>query len=164
MPSGTHNCELTYYPDKEFYGSDMIQVCAKDTDGNEACDTVSIMVTPVNDPPVLISSDMFQVLQDCEEDGTLTLSGYQVFDVDAVLGSTIYELSMSIPDAYIVIEADLSLFKSGSYNSSSIVLRGDLSDIQAAINSFMIAPDPDFNGIVHLNLALTEVGVVHEKP
>ena len=52
---------LSYTPNPDYYGSDVVEISANDSELTSEISTVTIEVTPVNDAPVIISTDPIEM-------------------------------------------------------------------------------------------------------
>ena len=79
---------LTYTPDPDYFGPDEFKFTATDEHGATSAEaTVSITVTPVNDPPVISISRVTATVQYSDTIGTVTITATDVDDDPLTLSS-----------------------------------------------------------------------------
>jgi large repetitive protein len=144
------NGSYTYTPNTDFNGSDSFTYQVSDGQGGIATATVSIMVTPVNDTPV-IAVPATQIIA---EDQSLTFSiangnAITVTDVDA---DTAFTTTLAVGSGTLNIAsfAGLSVIGNGS---GSVTLSGSPTAITAALNGLIYTPVADKSGSVVLNIS-----------
>jgi hypothetical protein len=76
------NNTVTYTPDFNYNGTDSFTYTISDGQGGTASATVSLVINPVNDPPVINGSDLSLTATTIDEGGSVGLSG-SFTDVDA---------------------------------------------------------------------------------
>lgn len=121
-----------YLPYFDFDGTDTFQYQATNSTGTSTVTTVTITVTPVNDPPVLLGSDI-EVVAGREQ----TQVG--VFALDSDAGTNV--LSLAFSSALATFRADSTPQVTAVTNAldpGQLTLVGTISDIITFINSGMV--------------------------
>jgi len=156
---------LIYTPTSDFNGSSILTITTQDyaNASLSATDTVAINVTPVNDAPINIAPITTQTVV---EDGTLVFNTansnqIQIVDVDAASGlmqvtlnATHGTFSLASPSSI----AALAFTTGDGMNDSSMVFKGTLAQINAALATVTFNPTPNFNGNATLTLITSDLG------
>jgi Domain of unknown function (DUF4347)/Cadherin-like len=137
-------------------------------DGGSALDGVdldptqrlmTIDVLAVNSPPLIAAT---QRSISINEDGSHVFSSVNnnaIVLSDPDTGSGLFELSLSVAHSQIDLASiDGVSFISGANSSTSMVLRGALPALNAALDSMKITPMPNYNGSDGLNISLDDLG------
>ncbi|WP_226570918.1 cadherin-like domain-containing protein [Mangrovibacter yixingensis] len=151
------NGTLNYTPNANFFGVDTITYMIRDSGGLYALapGTVAVTVNPVNDLPT-ISLPVINLLQ---EDTPLIFAsalGTQISIGD--IDGSIAQVSLSVPVGTLTLSqtANLSFSQGDGVNDSQITIKGNIEDINAALNGLIYTPDADYNGPVTITIGLTD--------
>ncbi|WP_152552562.1 cadherin-like domain-containing protein, partial [Mangrovibacter sp. MFB070] len=151
------NGTLNYTPNANFFGVDTITYMIRDSGGLYALapGIVTVTVNPVNDLPT-ISLPVINLLQ---EDTPLIFAsalGTQISIGD--IDGSIAQLSLSVPVGTLTLSqtANLSFSQGDGVNDSQITIKGNIEDINAALNGLIYTPDADYNGPVTITIGLTD--------
>lgn len=151
---------LTYRGTPEFSGSDAIVVQVSDN-GNTGSgvalsdrQTLTFTVTPVNDRPVVTVPGA----QTVNQQGSLTLAGISVTDVDA--GSGILTANLRSAGGTLSLGATTGVtFATGSTNgSSALIFSGTLPALNAALGNLVYTGSPNFRGTDTLTIDVNDNG------
>jgi len=152
-PNGT----FLYVPDANFVGMDSFRY--KGTDGTSESNvaTATITVSGVNDAPV----NVVPGTQSLVEDNTLTFStangnAIRLTDVDA--GNQLVELRLSV-NGFLTFPTTTGLtFVTGVNGGNLIVVRGTLTDLNAALDGLVFRPGTNFTGNYSLQVRTSDLG------
>ncbi|MEL6106198.1 MAG: LamG-like jellyroll fold domain-containing protein [Planctomycetota bacterium] len=89
------------------------------------------------------------------EDTTITGLRIQIDDVDA--NGADLSVTVSVGDGTVTIPTGAVTFSSGN-SGSSVTFTGTVSEINAALNSFSFAPDPNFHGDTSIMVSVNDQG------
>jgi VCBS repeat-containing protein len=128
---------FTYQPDHNSNGGDGFSYTIVDPDGETDTATVSILVTPVNDPPVLTLISP----QNAFEDVPLAMSGLSVSDDDAAEGNGFMQVTLAVAHGTLHISSTVP----GGVESVHLVGNGQRKVVVTApldaINATLAAAD-----------------------
>ena len=128
-PSGN----FKYTPDLNFYGVDSFNIKAKDTGLNSNIATISFLVNPVNDAPVILDSIYYFQLKTSEQ-----LS----FDANSILYNYITDIDNS--------KLDLKILPTKLYNT-----KGDV--FLSNTGAYTYNPNPNANGLDSLKIKVLDL-------
>ncbi|MBE9640255.1 DUF4347 domain-containing protein [Salipiger mangrovisoli] len=125
---------------------------------------VTLEVTDVNDAPVVTSATPAQTLA---EDGTLTIAGLSLEDVDVSERATetaadaVLTLTVSVSNGTLAFDdAEGLSFDAGSNGeSASLTVSGTLAALNAALTGLAYSPEADFHGSDTLSLSVSDNGL-----
>ncbi|GBD36584.1 Leukotoxin [bacterium HR36] len=118
--------------------------------------TITITVTPVNDPPTITAPSSISVV----EDGAHTFSGpggITIADIDAGSGNLRVALSVSHGTLTLGNTTGISII-SGSNGSASMTVEGTLSNLNNALNGLVYTPNPNYSGNDTLSIQVNDLG------
>ena len=156
---------MTYNPTANFNGSSTLSITTNDQgntgSGGPLSDTkaVTINVSAVNDAPI----NTVPPTQTVNEDTALTFSSANsnaitVSDVDVGAGSE--QITLTITNGTLSLSQTTGLtFTTGTgTNDGTMVFRGTLTDINAALNGMTYNPTANFNGSSILSITTNDQG------
>jgi len=153
---------ITYTPPTNFFGTDTFTFIVQDNgltsglpDPKQATNTVTITVTPVNDPPIITLVTNRLVVN---EDAPLLITGVNVSDPDAANGLLLANLTVT--NGILTLGTTNGvLFQTGSTNgTSNLVLQATLPDLNAALTNLLYRGVTNFNGSDRLLITLDDQG------
>jgi hypothetical protein len=127
---------VTYRGNDDYNGSDTLTVVSKDIAGSDT-DTIAITINYIEDSPV----NTVPGAQTLDEDGSLAIAGLQVKDVDGNLVST----QLTVTNGKLTVNTAGGGAATGN-DSSSILLTGTQTQINAALATLSYTANPEFNG------------------
>ncbi|MGL5811900.1 MAG: retention module-containing protein [Aeromonas sp.] len=150
---------VTYQGEQDFNGQDALTMVTNDN-GNTGSggaqsdtDVLPIEVEAVNDTPVNQVPDTMQV----KEDGSLSLSGISVKDVDA--GSAPMSMTLRVEHGVLTLLGAAGAVSVQGAGTSAITLVGSLADLNALINGQLhYEPAKDFWGQDNLTITTSDQG------
>ncbi|WP_158219478.1 Ig-like domain-containing protein [Synechococcus sp. BO 8801] len=132
----------------------LISYVVTDGSGLNDSSTLSITVTPTNDPPV----NTVPAGQSIDEETSLLFTGANVIsvnDVDGNLAST----RLTVANGILTIGAlNGATISNGGNGTSSLTLSGSQAQINAALATLSYLPNPNFNGADTLTVLSTDSG------
>jgi CshA-type fibril repeat protein len=149
---------LTYTPDENYFGVDTITYTIEDSQGAEAllAGTVAVTVNPIDDLPTLALPTLVDLFV---EDTAIIFAGLygnqiSIGDIDG----GVVEVALSVPVGHLTLDqtAGLTLSQGDGVNDNEIIMRGDIADINAALNGLIYTPDADYNGPVTISIDLID--------
>ncbi|XGW00223.1 MAG: cadherin-like domain-containing protein [Leptolyngbya sp. BL-A-14] len=157
---------LTYTAAPNANGTAIVTVQLKDNGGTDlggvdssALQTFTINVTAVNDAPLFTLPNPPTV----GEDTTLAIGGISLTDVDA--GSSPLVVTLSVANGTLKLGNTAGLtITAGADNTSSVAIRGNLSDINAALAGLSYRGNLNFNGADALVLNVSDQGATGSGP
>ncbi|WP_197465357.1 Ig-like domain-containing protein [Marinomonas sp. TW1] len=148
---------LTYIPDADYFGTDVITYTVTDSDGGSSQGIINVTLAAVADLPT-ISLPTLDLLN---EDADLIFSdllGQQISvgDVDG----DILEVILNVPIGSLLITetANVDISQGNGANDSVLVMSGSVADLNLALNSLVYTPGEDYNGPVDLTVSLGQLG------
>jgi Cadherin-like len=154
---------LSYTALPNFNGADGISLLLDDL-GNSgsggplsAVLGIAVTVSPVNDAPMIA----LPAVQNVGEDVALVLGGsnrLQIADVDAA-GAQV-ELTLSVNFGLISLSSlsGLSFVSGDGLADGSMVVRGTVAELNAALDGLVYTPDANFYGAASLSIAVNDLG------
>ena len=151
---------LTYTPDADWSGTEQFVYQYTSGDGNKQSHIaeVAFYVTAVNDAPVLDVPSA----QTVNEDAPLVFStaqgnGISLSDVDAQGGEL--ALTLKVDRGTLSLSGDQGLtVLEGSNNSGQMMVKGTLSELQAALDGLSYTAMADYHGQDTLTITLDDLG------
>ncbi|WP_033130053.1 type I secretion C-terminal target domain-containing protein, partial [Aeromonas aquatica] len=150
---------VTYQGEQDFNGQDALTMVTNDNgntgNGGALSDTdvLPIEVQPVNDAPINQVPDAMQV----KEDGSLSLSGISVKDVDA--GSAPLSMVLRVEHGVLTLLGAAGAVSVQGAGTNVITLVGSLDDLNALINGNLhYEPAKDFWGQDNLTITTSDQG------
>jgi ELWxxDGT repeat protein len=156
------NVIVRFVPAPDATGSADIVITIQDTGGtaNGGQDSRTypfpISIDPVNDAPTITAPASVTT----DEDTAFFFSGSNVISVaDVDAGAGTLEVSLSVSQGVLKL-ATLSgiTVMSGADNSASMVIRGTLAALNAALNGLRYTPALNYNGTDTLNISVNDLG------
>ena len=151
---------LVYTPDTGFSGQDTLSVSIDDLGNTGGAaqvtnDTVLISVVDSTNSAPTVTNPGAQAV---DEDTDLVITGLAIGDIDA--GSSDLEVTLSVSDGVLTLGQTTGLtFTTGDgTQDSTIVFRGDLQDINAALDGLIYRGDLNFNGADTLQINVNDLG------
>ena len=148
--------QFIYAPAANFNGDDTFAFKVNDGQADSVPATVSIAVTPVNDAPQLTVPGS----QSIDENVRLVFNTNRlvsVADVDA--GAGMLQLSLSVSNGAVFLAATNGLtWTAGKNGSAGLVVKGSLSDLNAALNGLAYLGSTNFFGADRLSLRVDDLG------
>ena len=145
---------FTYTPDPDFFGSDSFTYTISNGEGATNVGTVSIEVTPVNDPPVLSVPGSQQV----DEDVTLAFNGANLISIADADGDISVDVTLAVSNGTLAAQNGAAVV-SGS-GSSNLSISGAVSAVNASLASLTYDGNLDFSGSDTLSVAVDDGGNV----
>ncbi|MGE6288696.1 retention module-containing protein [Aeromonas media] len=150
---------VTYQGEQDFNGQDALTMVTNDR-GNTGSggalsdtDVLSIEVQPVNDAPINQVPDAMAV----KEDGSLSLSGISVKDVDA--GSAPMSMVLRVEHGVLTLLGAAGAVSVQGAGSNEITLVGSLDDLNSLLNGNLhYEPAKDFWGEDNLTITTSDRG------
>ncbi|MEZ6931360.1 retention module-containing protein [Aeromonas sp. S16(2024)] len=150
---------VTYQGEQDFNGQDALTMVTNDQ-GNTGSggalvdtDVLPIEVAAVNDAPVPLVPDAMQV----KEDGSLSLSGISVKDVDA--GGAPISMVLRVEHGVLTLLGAAGAVSVQGAGSSEITLVGSLDDLNNLLNGNLhYEPAKDFWGEDNLTITTSDLG------
>ncbi len=175
--------DLVFTPDQNFndnLGQASITMTTTDSGGANDVDTVSINVTPVNDPPLnefddITADNAPDPVATIDEDTTLTfdeqnpggdpnitdhISIDDPNDPEVDPDVDIYTTQLQVANGIVTL-VDGSLITAGANGTNDLTLTGTLNQINAALDDLVFTPDQDFNdtqGQASITMTTTDSG------
>ena len=149
---------LNYTPAPNFSGQDTFTYTIRNPAGVTDTATVTITLTPVNDPPIntLPAAPLARTVA---EDGTLIFSGnISVADADA--GGNDIQTSLTVQSGTLTLATTngLTFIQGDGAEDAAITIQGTVAEINAALSGMQFEPAPDFNGDVNFQMVTTDLG------
>ncbi|WP_375473912.1 DUF4347 domain-containing protein [uncultured Nostoc sp.] len=122
-------------------------------------DTVTIKRNAINDAPV----NTVPGNQSVDEDTDLALTGakaIQIKDVDAAEGTGVVEVKLSVGKGILTLQntANLTFNSNNTNGKSTVVFRGQIADINAALNTLVYRGNLNANGVDTLTVTTNDLG------
>jgi hypothetical protein len=134
---------FTYTPQQDFNGVDTFTYRASDGVAQSNIATVTFNVAAVNDAP-LTSAVGEQTLT---ENASLSLSGANAIVIGDVDSSNMIEVALSVAHGTLQLSNLTGIsFVQGSATAPSLIIRGSLTDVNAALNGLRYVPKLNFVG------------------
>lgn len=154
--------QFTFIPDENWYGVESFLYQYNSGDGEISnIAQISIFVTPINDAPVISINPTVSM----NEDGNFTFSNVNLISLSDVdfTGNEDFNATLNVESGILQLSSlnDLTILE-GSDNSSYIKIRGNLTDIQSAINALKYLPNENYNGSDSLSITLSDLGNIGE--
>lgn len=156
---------LFYVPNANATGTDTLSVSVSDLGHSGSggvmtdADSVTINLTAINDAPTVSVPGT----QSIAEDATLTFNssggnGLSVQDVDS--GTNAVQLTITAFNGVVTLGSTTNLtFTTGDGSADvTMVLRGSIANINAALEGLVFRPDLNFNGAADLSLVINDLG------
>ena len=127
-----------------------------DTAFSSVTDTASLVVTAVNDPPVITAPGV----QSTNEDASLVITGLSVSDVDA--GSGPVEVTLTVANGTLTLAGTTGLtFVTGDGTADAgMTFRGTLAAVNAGLSNLIYAPAANYNGSATLTVSVRDSALV----
>jgi hypothetical protein len=111
---------------------------------------VSLVIEQLNHPPaVSMPADFMQI----EEDTVTAITGINVVDAD--IGTKAIAVSLSVKNGTIKVASgvNIQIVNNSLFGGTLLMLRGSISDVNAALTSVTYTPFPNFSGdeVFHIN-------------
>ena len=159
-PTSTRPWPRLSTPRPGFSGQDTLSVSIDDlgnTGGAAQVTSDSVLISVVdatNTAPTVTNSGA----QNVDEDTDLTITGLSIGDIDA--GSGNLEVTLSVTDGLLTLPDTTGLtFTTGDgTQNSTLTFRGNLDDINAAIDGLIYRGDLNFNGSDTLQITVNYLG------
>lgn len=158
-PAIDANGFLTYQLKPNAFGTANVSVTLVDSEGAKSKEeTFSIIVNPVNDPPVnLIPS---QTPQSVKEDSVLTFSNARrnaisISDIDA--GTGIMQVKLEAPNGVLQVTPTTDLDIRNN-QTGTVTLTGTIEKINAGLEGLQFTPNKDFNGRTSVSITTNDQG------
>ncbi|MCH2125657.1 MAG: tandem-95 repeat protein [Pirellulaceae bacterium] len=123
--------------------------------------TIDISVTPVNDPP----QSSYPMGETTNEDTPLVFSSTEgnrlsVSDIDGAEGTNEVLVTLSVSHGTLTLgSVDNLLFGAGDGNEdATVTIRGDVDDINHALDGLTFTPPEDFNGVATVEMIVGDLG------
>lgn len=160
---------MTFQPEANYNGGATVNITTND-EGNSGAganltdsSTVNIDVIPINDAPV---NTVPTTTQTIKEDTDLVFNGannnlIRIDDVDAEdsRGTKIVEVTLSVVKGTLTLSQETGLnFESGSNNSSTMTIRGQVGDINSALDGLIYRGNLNANGDDTLSITTNDLG------
>lgn len=153
---------ISYTSDLNYNGEDAL-VISVDDQGNsglggkkETSDSVSIMVEPTNDAPILSVSS---VEREVYEDEDLEITGTQISDLDIQKTDGLLKISLSASHGNLTLKNSGGLhFESGGSAMRNMTFTANLEDANNALASINYRSEPNYNGSDELSLFVDDLG------
>ncbi len=157
---GQDFAEFTFIPDENWSGvQTFLYQYTSGTNQTSDIAQVAFYVAPTNDAPVITLGSNSSTIS---EDGTLVFvtggdNTITLADVDA--NGNEFDLSLSVDNGIINLASTAGLtFLSGADGSGSMVVRGTLADLTAAVEGLNYTGNQDYNGSDALSIELNDRG------
>jgi hypothetical protein len=147
---------LSYRPNRDFNGTDRLNIRLSDGAGNVIERTLDLVVTPVNDSPTLTITPA--TVRSATEDTPLPITGILAADVDS--GELPVRLTLSTTSGGLLTlgAADTVEFITGTNGSSSLEVAGRIADIATALAGLTYQGARDYNGSDSIVILLDDQG------
>ncbi|MDY0327697.1 MAG: DUF4347 domain-containing protein [Arcobacteraceae bacterium] len=154
--------QFTFIPDENWYGVESFLYQYNSGDGEISnIAQISIFVTPVNDAPVITVNSTASI----DEDGNFIFSNVDLISLSDVdfTGDEEFSITLNVQNGILQLSGldNLTLLE-GVDNSSYIKLRGNLTDIQNAINGLKYLSNENYNGNDSLSITISDLGNIGE--
>ena len=121
----------------------------EDSEGASSTETVTVLVSGVNDAPVLsIATSSFSV----NEDATVSITGVSLADLDSA-GDDV-QLTLSVANGTL----DINDPNSGPVSGANLILTGTIAELNTALAGLIYSPLNDFSGADTINLEIDDLG------
>ncbi|WP_213879329.1 Ig-like domain-containing protein [Pseudomonas sp. dw_358] len=147
---------LTYTPNADYNGADVITYSVVDADGATATGVISVNLIAVPDLPTLRLPSIPLLAEDTPIIfANLLGQKLSVGDVDG----QVLDLKLSVPVGTFTLgtTAGLTLTQGTGTNDSTLEVHGTVADINAALNSLIYTPGADYNGNLDITLQLGQL-------
>ncbi len=161
---GDGGANIRYTPAPGFMGTEEFTYTVNDgTIGSDSTATVTVSVQPVNQAPT-IGEPLDQTTL---EDQPLVFSlagGNEIAVADADAGAGLIEVSLEAPNGSLTLGSTTGLTLDGFTGADSdgsdgtLTFRGNLVDVNAALQGLTFTPAADFNGATALSIAVDDLG------
>ncbi|AWK89144.1 hypothetical protein DEW08_24430 (plasmid) [Azospirillum thermophilum] len=137
---------LTYTPTADYFGSSLLTVTVTDASNASTTTSRTIVVNNLNDAPVLTDANA-GIVRTAVEDTSLTISGLTLTDSDDP-DTQIVSVTLTATHGSVTLTQIAGLtFVNGTSNGDSVVtVTGTEAAMAAAIASFTVRPEPNYNG------------------
>ena len=137
-----------YTPNANYNGTDTFTYRYTDVDGDSKVATVTLTINPVNDAPV---NAVPASLGPVAEDGTLSITGVSVTDVDSGTLTT----TLTIGNGALNVGTGGGVTITGN-GSGTVTLAGTSAQINAALATLSYTPTADYNGTATFQISTTD--------
>ena len=121
----------------------------EDSEGATDTETIDVLVTAVNDAPVLsIATNNFSV----DEEATVSITGVSLADADS--GSDDVQLTLSVDNGTLIINNP----NSGPVSGANLVITGTISELNTALAGLTYTPTSDYSGSDTISLEIDDLG------
>jgi len=153
---------LTYAPNANYNGSDSLAITANDNGNTGAggpltdAETVAITVNAVNDAPV----NSVPGTQTVAEDTNLvfsTANGNAITTSDIDAGGNAIQVTLNATNGTLATGSTLNVTVTGN-GTSTVVIVGAISDINAALEGTTFTPNLNFNGSASITMTTNDLG------
>ncbi|MFM9844655.1 MAG: cadherin-like domain-containing protein, partial [Dongiaceae bacterium] len=141
------NGRFTYTPNADYNGTDSFTYQVADGNGGFDSATVTLIVTAVNDAPVLAAPGTIAVT----EDTAAAISGISVADVD--VGTGMVTVTLAVPSGGLSAASSGGVTVGGT--ASALTLTGTLADINTFLGGSNVTYTPALNNDSDVNLTVT---------
>ena len=149
---------LSYQPNANYYGADVITYIVKDVDGGQATGSVAVLLAAVPHLPVLSLPSIPLLLEDTPLIFA-NLLGQQIsvgnIDGDAVTIDLALPLGVgALSIANLSNHTGVSLTQTSDTLGTHLKLSGLSADVNAALNDLIYTPAADYNGPLNITIGL----------
>ncbi len=147
------NGSFTYTPNANFSGTDTFTYRAQNATSLSTPATVTIVVAPVNDPPV----NTVPGAQTTPEDTSRAITGVSIADVDA--GGATMQVTLAATGGSITIGTGGLLFSTGDGTlDTTMTFTGTIASINTALASLSFAPTANVSGAASITITTSDQG------
>lgn len=159
---------MIYTPPPGFNGSSTLVITANDQGSfglGGPLTTIAnfpINVNAVNDAPVINLQST--ATQNLNEDATISFStstsnGISITDVDALEGTGIVQVALSVTNGVLSLGSTNNIsVSSGANNTAAVTFSGPIGDINVALSGLIYKPTMDFSGSALLSISASDLG------
>ncbi|MFT5525144.1 MAG: hypothetical protein ACI9HK_003110 [Pirellulaceae bacterium] len=142
---------LTFSPTPGFEGDVAIVVTSSDFNSTTQV-TLAIIVSGINDPPVITAPGTDNV----DEDQTLTITSVSISDPDA--GSFDVTVDLASTNGVLTLATTAGLTSNSGDGSAAVSLTGSVAEVNAAISGLQYTPTANYNGSATISVDVDDLG------
>ena len=149
---------LTYTPHANFFGLDTITYTVRDPGGLNAASLVAVTVLPQIDLPTIQLPTLNLFTEDAPIIfASLLGNSISIGNIDGDLVEV--NLHVGIGGLTLAQTAGITLVQGTGINDSTIHIRGNVLDVNAALNGLIYTPGADYNGPITITIDLGHLGI-----
>jgi hypothetical protein len=156
---------LTFTPSVNFRGVAIISITATDpllgSNGLTGSATVTVNVTPVNQPPAINVPAIQSVLENPSQPLVFSAANGNSITISDVDGGTgVEQVTITVPNGVVTLSQTTGLvfLQGNGVGGNAMIFSGTLTDINAALNGMQYFPANNFSGVTTINFSVNDNG------